>query len=274
LKKLTCFLSLFILVSTGCAQTYRKPVTAIYNNLNAYSQNNLDALSFNTNKAALAGMEVLSGGIYSERRFSLNELALYQAAIAIPTKSGSFGITSNYFGSSLNTELSLGLAYGRKLSEKIAIGAGFNYFMVAVQGYGNAAAYNFEAGLLFHVTEQFHAGLHAYNPTTASLGKGTEEFLPSIYTLGIGYEPSEKFFVAASLQKEEGEGVDFNAGIIYKFDKKLLARTGFAAANSTYYLGLGFQLASMRLDATASIHPHLGISPGLQLLFQRKKEKE
>jgi hypothetical protein len=263
LKKLICSLFFHAFVITIYAQTARKPVTAVYNNLNAYSQKNADVFSFGTNQAALAGITSFGGGVYGERRFMLNELALYNGAVTIPTRSGTFGFSGSYFGSSLNNELQAGIAYGRKLSDKISIGAGFNYFTVAVQGYGTAAAYNFEGGILFH----------AYNPTSSPLGKGENEFLPSIYTVGLGYEPSDKFFIAASVQKVEEEELDFNAGVAYKFDKKLLARAGFASASSSYYLGLGFQLTAFRLDAIATVHPQLGVTPGLQLLFQRKEKR-
>lgn len=273
MKKLVCFLFLTGLTVISFTQTVRKPVTALYNNLNTYSKKG-DALSFSANAAALANINTLSGGVYGERRFLLADLALYNAALAVPTNSGTFGITGSYFGSDFNNELGAGLAYGRKLSDKISVGAGFNYFAVALQSYGNSSAYNFEVGALVTISDQLQAGLHVYNPTSSSLGKGEDEFLPSIYTVGFGYEPSDKLFIATSVQKVENENPDFNAGVQYKFDKKLGARVGFASGSSSYYIGLGFQLATFRLDAIATIHPQLGVTPGLQLLFQSKEAKK
>jgi hypothetical protein len=61
-----------------------------------------------------------------------------------------------------------------------------------------------------------------------------------------------------------------NAGMQYSFDEKLFARAGFTSGTSSYFFGLGVMLKNFRLDATASIHPQLGITPGLLLLFKGK----
>lgn len=273
LKKLTCCIQLLAITFACFSQTARKPVTSLYNNLTAYSVKNADALSFSANQAALANITQWTGGVYGEQRFLLADLGLYHAALAIPTPSGTFGLAASYFGSSFNNELQAGLAYGRKLSDKISVGAGFNYFTVSLASYGAAAAYNFEAGVLLNITEQLHAGVHAYNPTSATLGKAEDEYLPSIYTAGLGYEPSDKLFIAASLQKIENAVPDFNAGVHYRFDQKLGARVGFSSGASTYYMGLGYQLSSFRLDVTATVHPRLGVTPGIQILFQRQEAK-
>ena len=274
MKKTTCCIFLLTVAFVGFSQTARKPVSALYNSLSPFSIKNTDALSFSGNQAALADVKQFSGGMYGEKRFLLNELGLYHVALAAPTNSGTFGLTVNYFGSSFNNELQAGLAYGRKLSDKVSVGGGFNYFNVSVPGYGSAKAYNFEAGVLLNISDQLRAGLHAYNPTSASLGKDGEEFLPAIFTMGLGYEPSDKLFIAASIQKVEDVDPDFNAGINYRFDKKIVARAGISSGSSTYYIGLGYHLAFFRLDAIATVHPRLGVTPGLQILFEGKNAKE
>ncbi len=191
----------------------------------------------------------------------------------LPTGSGSFGLLGSYAGSTEYNESSLGLAYGRKLGSKLNIGAQFNYYTIKVAGYGTASVINFEGGLLFHVTDQFHIGIHTYNPTGAPFKKNEEEKLPAIYTLGLGYEVSNKFFISGEIQKEEDQNLNVNAGIQYSFDEKLFARTGFSSAISTYFIGVGVMLKSFRLDATASVHPQLGVTPGLLLLFKGTKKE-
>jgi hypothetical protein len=259
----------FLLVNLFCeAQILRTPVTSAYTRLGAYTLHYTDAFSFSANQASLAKIEMLSAGIYGERRFLLKELSFYQAAFALPTGSGNFGLLGSYEGSTEYNESNLGLAYGRKLGSKLDIGAQFNYHAIKVAGYGTASVINFESGLLFNITHQFRVGIHTYNPTGAAFKKNEEEKLPAIYTIGLGYEISNKFFISSELQKVENEDINVNTGMQYSFDEKLFARAGFTSAISSFFIGVGVMLKNFRLDATASVHPELGITPGVLLLFK------
>ena len=248
------------------AQTLRTPVAAIYTQLNTYSNNFNDAFSFTGNQAALANAKSFSAGVYGEKRFMLRELGLYKLAFALPTPSGNFGMKADYSGSIAYNELQLGLAYGRKLG-KVDVGAQFNYYMMKASGYGSASSVNFEGGAILHVTDQFQTGIHIYNPTRTSIGKNSGEKLPAIFSAGFGYDASDKLFIGAEIKKTENQPVNVNAGLQYSFDEKFFARTGMSSATSSFYFGLGFLMNGIRIDATASLHPYLGITPGIMLLY-------
>src|SRR6185369_637206 len=222
---------------------------------------------FHSNQAALAQVKNFSAGVYTERRFMLKELALYNASLAMPTHSGNFGLDARYFGFADYNETQLGLAYARSLGSKLDVGVQFNYYSVQIPGYGNATSVNFEAGAIFHLTEKLNAGLHVYNPVGGKFGKDEQEKLSSVYSGGIGYEASDKFFISTEIEKEEDQPVNVNAGIQYKFLPQLLARGGVSTAASSFYLGIGIGWKSIRLDVTTSYHQQLGITPGLMLIF-------
>ena len=253
-------------------QTVRRPVAAIYTGLGAYSINHTDVFSFTDNQASLAQMKNASAGVYGERRFMLTELSLYHFAIAVPTNSGNFGVKAGYFGSSDYNESQIGLAYARKLGSKMDIGVQFNYNGIMVSGYGNSSAINFEIGTIFHLTDKLNAGIHAYNPVGGKYGKNSEEKLASVYTVGVGYEASDKFFVSAEIEKEENQSVNVNAGMQYKFLPQVMARAGIATNTSNVYAGVGLYLKAFRLDVVASYHPQLGITPGLMLVYNFSTE--
>lgn len=253
------------------AQTARRPVAALYTGLGAYSTRHVDVFSFTNNQASLAEIKNAAAGVYGERRFLLDELSLYQLAIAIPTQSGNFGIKAGYYGFSEYNESQMGLAYARKLGEKIDVGVQFNYNGIRVSSYGNSSAINFEIGTVLHLTDKLFAGIHAYNPVGGKFGKNAEEKLASVYTIGLGYEASEKFFVSAEIEKEENQPVNVNAGMQYKFLPQLTVRAGIATNSSNIYGGVGLYLKSFRLDVVASYHPQLGVTPGLMLLYEFKK---
>jgi len=248
-------------------------VAAVYAGLGAYSINHSDVFSFTNNQASLAQMKNASAGVYGERRFMLEELSLYQLAIAVPTSSGNFGVKAGYYGFSDYNESQMGLAYARKLGSKMDIGVQFNYNGIMLSGYGNSAAVNFEIGTVFHLTDKLHAGIHAYNPVGGKYGKNSEEKLASIYTIGLGYEASNKFFVSAEIEKEENQPVNVNAGMQYKFLPQFMARIGIATNTSNAYAGIGLFLKTFRLDVVASYHPQLGVTPGLLLICDFKKRE-
>jgi hypothetical protein len=266
--KLTIFFTLLLYFDRDApAQTVRSPISAAYGGVGALSNNNVDLFCVATNQAALTKLNHASGGVYSEKRFMLKELGFYDAGVAIPTRSGNFAFDGRYFGITDYNETQLGLAYARSLGSKIDLGVQFNYYAVRIAGYGNASTVNFELGTILHLTDNFNAGLHVYNPLGSKLGKSGEEKLASIYSLGVGFEPSKSFFFSLELTKEEDKPPNVIAGLQYKLLPQLLARGGISTTTASMYFGIGFQWKVMRFDATASYHPELGISPGILLLY-------
>jgi len=254
------------------SQSFQSPLSLIYTQTNTYSSIQKDAFSFAGNQAALAGNKKISIGVYGERRFMLVDLNSYQFAFALPTSSGNFGLQANYFGSSVFNQSRLGLAYARNLG-KIDVGAQFNYHQMRISGYGNTSVVNFDVGTILHVSDQFQTGLHIYNPTRVSFGKNSEEKLPMIYSFGLGYDASEKFFIGAEIEKIEDQPVGVNAGLQYSFDERIFARAGVSSATSVFYLGAGFSLGGFRIDVTASLHQSLGVTPGLLLIYSGAEKK-
>lgn len=254
------------------SQTIHSPVTANYVGLGAYSINNVDVFSFHSNQAALAQVKNFSAGVYTERRFMLKELSLYNVGLALPTHSGNFGFDARYFGFTDYNETQLGLAYARNLGEKVDLGVQFNYYNVQIPAYGNASVINFEVSAIMHLTDKLNAGIHVYNPVGGKFGKDEQEKLSSVYSGGLGYEASEKFFISTEIEKEEGQPVNVNAGIQYKLLPQLIARGGISTATSSMYFGVGIGWRSMRLDVTTSYHQQLGTTPGLMLIYNPIKE--
>lgn len=255
------------------SQVLRRPLAAAYTGMGAYSMNHVDVFSFTANQASLAQLKNSAAGVYGERRFLLSELNNYTATIGLTTNSGNFGVKANYSGFSDYNETQLGLAYGRKMGNKVDIGAQINYQSIRINSYGNASAVSFELGTILHLTDKLHAGLHATNPVGGKFGKDQQEKLSSVYSFGIGYEASDKFLVSAEIQKEEDQAVNVNAGLQYKFIPQLLVRAGMSSATSAAWLGLGLTIKSFRLDVTTSYHPQLGITPGVLMLFNFNRKQ-
>lgn len=255
------------------AQTLQKPLQSSYTGLGAYSSVHTDIFSFINNQASLAGLKNFSAGVFGERRFMLNELNNYMAVAGIPTHSGNFGLKATYSGFTDYNETQLGLAYARKLGKKVDIGAQFNYNGIRIAGYGNASAISFELGSILHITDKLHAGIQVNNPVGGKFGKEQEK-LPSVYSFGVGYDASEKFMLTAEVEKEENQPINVNAGFQYRFIEQLQVRAGVSSAASIVWAGVGVRLNAVRIDITSNYHPHLGITPGLMLVFDLKKQQQ
>jgi len=270
LKETLLFASVFLSQPVP-AQAVHLPVGSGYTKATAYSQQFSDAFSFSVNQASLAGIKTASAGVYSEHRFLLKSLSQYSAAVVLPTNSGAFGFKADYFGQPAYNESALGLAYGRSLGDKAAVGVQFNYLATKASGYGHAGLVNFSVSGLVHLTSQLSAGMQAYNPVGAGWGKEGLERLPAIYSFGLGYDASPQVFVGAEVEKAENQPVGVNIGMHYRVAEKLVVRAGMQSATAAYYFGGGVRLNRLRVDATATLHPYLGLTPGLLLLYSSKE---
>lgn len=255
-------------------QTLRRPVAAPYTGTGAYSLHHVDIFSITSNQASLAQLKNASAGVYAERRFLLNELNNYRAVAGIVTASGNFALNTGYAGFADYNETQLGLAYARKLGNSMDIGGQFNYNGIRIAGYGTAAAVSVELGTMLHFSEKLHAGIHLNNPVGGKFGKNQQEKLPFVYTAGLGYEASGKFFISTEIIKEEDQPVNVNVNLQYKFIPALLVRAGISSATESAWMGAGLSWKSFRLDISASYHSHLGLTPGLLLVFNFKPATE
>lgn len=249
------------------AQITRMPVAFFYTGLTAYSHQFHDAFSFTANQASLAAAKKFEAGVYSERRFLLKELTVSSAAFVLPTAAGNFGAKGDYAGEQAYNESSLGFAYAKNLGARAALGVQFNYVAVKAAGYGTASTLNFDVGALFRLTSELTVGGHVYNPIAKRWGKDGMEKLPYSYSAGIGYDASPQVFLGVQAEKTEGQNIGINGAIHYQVADKLILRIGMQSATAAYCFGFGVQLKRFRLDATASLHPYLGTTPGLLLLY-------
>jgi hypothetical protein len=256
------------------AQFFREPPSAAYYGFGVYSSTRADIFSVSRNQASLAQLKDITAGIYSEKRFSIPELNDFNAGVALPAGSGNFGVNGNYLGSPLYNESRIGLAYGKNLGGKLDAGVQFNYHLIAMQGYGKASAIGFELGTILHVSETFHAGIHASNPVGGTWGKEKHEKIPAVFTTGFGYEVSPVVFLSTEFIKTADRPININAGLQYILAPEIWVKAGVSSASSSAWIGAGFLRKSFRLDAVAGYHPVLGFTPGLSLLFHFKKKEK
>jgi hypothetical protein len=259
----------------GKAQTTLQPMGARYLTLGAYTQNGLDVYAAQANAASLAGLKQSGVSTYAERRFGLDNMNLYTFSGAIVTGSGTFGLQGAYFGFAESNQTQMTLAYGRKISKTIEVGGSFHYHNISQSGiYGNSTAITGSASLRMKLSDKITAGLNLFNPVRATWSKTTDERLPVRYTVGLGYDASDKFLITTELEKEEGQNLNVNLGFQYSILPQLFFRGGIATQTSNYFGGIGLNLKDFRIDIATSYHPQLGLTPGVLLLLNLGKQKQ
>lgn len=230
--------------------------------LSACDNRTPDAFASGLNQAAMAGQKSVSAGMAAERRFMMAEIQNILLLVNVPLKSLSVGFRGSRFGNAAFSETSVGLAFAKELSSQFSVGIQLSYFSRSAGSYGKASAIHGEAGVMLRLSETLNAGIHIYNPTGVRLGKSTER-LASVFSLGLGYAPSEKLFLAADIQKVEDQPVNFHSGFHYYVVDRVRVSAGMTSAASSFYLGAGIRFKDLLITFSASHHPYLGWSPGI-----------
>lgn len=272
-------LKFFVLVITiffthsSYGQVIKQPLSVLYTGLGAYSKNFADVFSAASNQAALAQTKTAGFGVYGERKFGLKELSAYTFIAVLPTAYGTFGVQGDYFGSAAYNESQLGVLYARKITNKIDVGAKFNYYAVHIPGNINVFSINFEIGAIIHFSDKFHSGFYVYNPGGSNLGKTGRDKLASIYKAGFGYEVSDLVFIGTEIIKQQNRPISVNAGLQYNLHKNIFIRTGISTLTNSYF-SVGLHLDFARININTSYHPQLGFTPGILLLLNHKNTKD
>lgn len=241
-----------------------------YTQIGIYHATPTQALLAGTNQALLPQYKTLTATAYGEKRFLLDDLSHFGLGFIFPVKEGAFGLQASSFGSAEHSKSNVGLSYGRRFSNRLQVGVQFNYLHYHISGYGNAGTVNAEAGFFYHVSEAVKAGLHIYNPTAQSFYGLKEEAVPRVVSLGVGYAPTSTFYSSITLIKESKQALNVQAALQYNILQNLLVKGGVTTANSQFSFGAGYGLGAILLETFASVHPQLGVSPGIMITYKKQ----
>lgn len=241
--------------------------------MGGYSTTLKDVWSANNNQAGLGFVNTVSGGISFESRFLLKETSYRAGAFVLPTKFGSFGVSVTSFGYQLYNQNKIGLAYGQKLTEKIAMGVQLNYNNVKLnQDYGQKSTFTGAVGIIADLTNELTLGVHVYNPTRTKFAEYVNERLPTIMKLGLDYKFSEKVFIGVETEKEMDEDALVRVGIEYLPIDILYLRAGVSSNPTLSSFGFGLQLKDFKLDLSTSFHQTLGVTPAISIIYSVSKK--
>lgn len=223
-----------------------------------------------SNQAGLAFLQNVSFTAVAEQRFLISELQSISAAAALPTASGVWGLTVNYFGFETFNQQKIGLAYARKLFDNLSIGAQLLMLNTNIQEYGNKTNLTFELGMISQLLPELRLGVHAYSPARVRLSE--EDILPTVFKIGLAYLPSSRVVCTAEVEKDIDFPVRTKFGAEYQLIEQLHLRVGLATRPTNYSFGIGYGFSNgLSLDIASVHHQYLGFTPAISISYQRKK---
>ena len=189
---------------------------------------NQDAWSVFNNQAGLSWVNGIEIGIGYENRYLMKELGLKSLGIVLPLKNKGFGISIQHFGFSKYNEMKVGIAYSMKFGKNFSTGIQLDYFRIGQgENYGNLNLLSFEAGIQFKIDTRWRLGVHIANPIPVRLTKIQQEYLPTIFRLGLACIFSETFNLASEVETKLNFSPILKMGFEYHPVKPVFIRVGF-----------------------------------------------
>ncbi len=239
---------------------------AAFNGWKPYS-NMQDPSAAIYNPAALAAADRLSVSLSTERRFMLISSADISALI--PHSGGAFLGRMRFSGQTYHSQAEVGLGYGQKLTEVVRIGIQLGYLMDRMPGYSTTGTPVTEAGIVLKLTDRLITGMHMRKLVSLS---GKAALSGDLYEAGIGYEFSKHFATALVIRKQQHRKVACQGGVDYAPGQAVFFSLGFTSDEGGWQFGSGIRRARYNAVAWLTMHPQLGISPGITITFHHKRK--
>ena len=221
------------------------------------------------NQAGFSSVDKFTVLLGYENRFGISELSQPYALVAIPTKTGNFGLHFSTLGPAQWLETNISLAYAKQVNPWLSAGLQFNYFSnILPEESSTISSAGFEAGVLFSLPKQIKIGAHVANPWSLTMQTLTyAEKIPWSISAGASMPVGSDVIVSAGAEKTEELPVNVKAGIEWEAVPDLFFRIGANSSPATFFAGMGYSFSFVRADLAMCFHQQLGYTTGITLLF-------
>lgn len=233
-----------------------------------------DVFAAQNNPAGLGFIHYWGFGVSSERKFITDGLDLINASMVMPTATGTFGLSANYFGKSAFNQKMIALSFGKQFGKKFSTGVKFDYINFEIEEYGQKNIFTFDIGFQYIPIEKLLLSAHLFNPLSINVEKVFGEDLPTIMRFGLNYIPVNKVQLSVEIEKDLDFKPNFKAGISYQLAEKIYLRGGINSYPLRGTFGVGIDLKKIMIDFAGAYQERLGTTPQISLQYIiPKKEK-
>ena len=224
-----------------------------------------------TNPATIVNTKMFMIGVCSEQRFGQKDIISADVAAVLPTKNDAWALPIHIDKAGTFTNNTPALVYARKISSNIALGVQFGYNMQSVEKYGSQQQIDTKLGLIIKLTNQLQTGATIHNPQFWFKKETQIISRPVSVAWQVAYEPNESFLLQTIIQKQQNQAVQVIAGAYYRCHKYVEVAAGINSEGNQFWGSSSFILKNFRLGITTHIHPQLGITPGLMIMYNSIK---
>ncbi|WP_167614472.1 hypothetical protein [Maribellus sediminis] len=222
------------------------------------------------NQATLSQLEAFSAGVFYESRYLVDELSLAAGTVNMPAIRGTVGFSFYQLGKGTYKESKLGLAYSKKLSQRLSAALQLDYFLYRFPENDGAKGFpTFEAGASYQTTKELTLAMHVFNPVMngfeTAFGK---QKLPLILRIGGHYQFADKSLVSFEIQKNTNSDAQVKAGLEFYLVKNLALRFGVSGRPVQISSGLGYSFGKFSTDIAFSYHGNLGFTPSVSINYK------
>ncbi len=270
-KGLVFSVMIFGTIKLTMAQSFSLVSNNESSGFNDYSVQQFDVFSFSRNPSTLMNDHGIMVGVFSERKFMLQEFSVSKVVFSAATTKGNVGLMATHGGGLDYKETAVSFYYAKKLSDNFNVGTGFNYLRKNLKidypysGIGTSIGFN------FILSPQLQSGISFHNPLRLFITSSSNFILQYKYEFGIGCDATSQFYIHIHGVKQENCPAEISAGFQYKPSNKFMCKVGVRSDSKSIYLGAGFKVKKMMVEIMLLNHPQLGISP---VLFMNSKIKE
>jgi hypothetical protein len=230
-----------------------------------------DVWSQLNNQAGLAYLKGINIGVAFQNKYLVKELSTKSIALAMPLKSGVFGLNYCNFGYSAYNENKFGLAFARNLGKRFAVGIQLDYIYTHIDGdYGSSGIANGEIGILVEPIENLFIAAHLNNVWRTKRVDYSDEYLPTVLKIGASYKMYEKALLSVEVEKDMDFDPVFKTGLELELIENLFFRSGVATNPNEFSFGTGYAFRSFQVDLSFTRHPVLGFSQGISIVYSFK----
>lgn len=218
------------------------------------------------NPACLATLTHWQASLYATRPFGISELSFQTLSAGFPFFKGGIGLTVQSFGARHYHEQQIGLNWATRVERRFTLGLRLRAGRIQIARYGSTLAWIVDWGILFRPAPKFQLGASLSNLLQARIGSG-RELLPQTLRLGLQFSVLEPVLLSMDLIKDTRFPVRTVGGVEIRVLPTVCFRAGFSSRPDYLCGGFGIRFQSWHLDYGYAIHPVLGGTHHITLLF-------
>jgi len=228
-----------------------------------------DAFAGFHNLSASAKMKGMNGSFYGQMPYGISSIKDGGVAFLKRFGTGVMGVVCQSYGNTEFNRMRINVGYALPLSDKLSASASLGYSSTRIMnGYGASSNFWMNAGATYQIRKDWKWAAIADLPMKSIRNA---EDLPAALRLGTTYTFEEQLSLSAQLSSSTSQtsSLSYSFGLEYFPIEVFAFRLGMNTHWQTWSMGVGTRLKGCSLDASATVHPQLGITPQISFTYEK-----